>query len=293
MSRSKLSLGVTAFIDILGFGDRVLSATSKKDINKVAASVKLIRKRFDHSTKEDYIKESHKLSGTTVLAFSDSVIVNVPLQSDITKIEGTFDPIMSEIASMALAQGQCAAEGLFIRGGVDLGWWYKDGATLVSESLTRAYKAEGAANVPVIALTPGLYKFLSQHKNRSWYSSDSDPVKKVFLRYSASTKAGRVSFWYLDYITVFTESIGWQTGKDQLEAFRTANAEQKIQIQEAGYRANVYRWFSQHARHIEDAYARATSDHVKSKYIWLAQYHNRVSRRYTKNKSCKCVVENG
>ncbi|OYD52423.1 hypothetical protein CGK74_17835 [Thauera propionica] len=290
MGTSKLTFGVTAFIDILGFGDRVLSAASTKDIRSVAASVKLIRKRFDHKTNEDYIKESHKLSSTTVLAFSDSVIVNVPLQSDITKIEGTFDPIMSEISSMALAQGQCAAEGLFIRGGLDLGWWYKDGATLVSESLTRAYKAEGSANVPVIALTPDLYKFLSEHKNRSWYSSDSDPVKRTFLRYSAAVKGKRVSFWYLDYIRIFTESIGWQTSREQLETFRTASSEQKAIIQEAGYRENVDRWFCEHARHIERAHASATSDHVRDKYIWLAQYHNKSIRRYTRNKSCKCVV---
>jgi hypothetical protein len=37
-----------------------------------------------------------------VLAFSDSVMVNVPLESSYTRLQGSFDPIMSELSGMAL-----------------------------------------------------------------------------------------------------------------------------------------------------------------------------------------------
>jgi hypothetical protein len=147
------SIGVTAFLDVLGFGDRVLEATDKTHIDAVVKDVRKIQAAFDLPPKDKHSKESRAASKKTVLAFSDCVVINVALKSQLSDLLGTFDSIISELSLMALAQGECAAEGLFLRGGVDLGWWFRQGSVLVSESLVRAYKAETTADVPVIRLT--------------------------------------------------------------------------------------------------------------------------------------------
>lgn len=243
MSRKNITLGVTAFLDILGFGDRVLSATSIKEVDLIARDVKRIQQEFDYKPKDSTVREGQGNYKKTVLAFSDSVVVNVPLQSEMTETQGTFDALMSELSSMAFAQARCINQGLFLRGGVDLGWWYRRGATLVSQSMVRAYKAEGSANVPVIALTDDLYKFFFKHDDRKYYSSDSEPVRRLLRKYAAVGPKGEVEYWYLDYISTFAESIGWMTSNAQRDEYLSASPDQKSEIMERGYQSNIDNWF--------------------------------------------------
>lgn len=80
------------------------------------------------------MKESHSLSKKTV-SESRLAVETGEAGEDIRRV-------LSELDGMALAQGQCVASGLFLRGGVDIGWWYRKSAVFASESLVRAYKAE-------------------------------------------------------------------------------------------------------------------------------------------------------
>ena len=203
MPQKNISWGVTAFLDVLGFSDRVLKAHKIEDIDAIAKDIRKIQSEFEFKPKDKFIKEAHSYYKKTVLAFSDSVVVNVSLQSLATSLQGTFDPLMNELELMALAQSQCVNSGLFLRGGVDIGWWYRRGSTLISKSLVGAYKSEECANVPIIALTDGLYQFLSKHNHRKFYSRDIDPIRRSRRFY----RDGNVSFWYLDYISIFSESI--------------------------------------------------------------------------------------
>ncbi|MGC4076408.1 MAG: hypothetical protein QM702_05115 [Rubrivivax sp.] len=291
MSRKNITLGVTAFLDILGFGDRVLHAKSTDEVDHIALDVRRIQKEFDYKPRDPVVREVQSNYKKTVLAFSDSVIVNVPLQSEMTELQGTFDGLMSELSSMAFAQARCVNQGLFLRGGVDLGWWYRRGSTLVSQSMVRAYKAEGAANVPVISLTDALYRFFFEHKDRQYYSNDIEPVSRLLRRYTEAGPKGEVDYWYLDYITTFAESIGWMTSKAQREEYLAADSDQKNEIMEAGYQSNLDRWFSHHARTIETAHRLAPSEKVKAKYVWLSKYHNEIAPNYTKLKSSVCTAK--
>ena len=291
MSRKNISLGVTAFLDILGFGDRVLTATSVKDVDHIAKDVRRIQEEFDYKPKDPAIREIHGHYKKTVLAFSDSVIVNVPLQSEMTELEGTFDSLMSELSSMAFAQARCVNQGLFLRGGVDLGWWYRRGSTLVSQSMARAYKAEGAADVPVIALTDDLYQFFSGHTARQHYSDDIEPVRRLLRQYSASGPRGQVTYWYLDYISTFAESIDWITSKAHHREYLIADPDKKEEVMEKGYKKNLDSWFAHHARAVENAHARASSEKVKQKYVWLAAYHNEIAPRFTKAGASFCAAK--
>ena len=284
------SVGITAFLDILGFGDRVVEAQSNADIQAVVAEVRRIQEHFDFKPKHKHVKENQASSKKTVLAFSDSIVVNVALKSTMTKLQGTFDPIMSELWTFAIAQGRCVNDGVFLRGGVDLGWWYRAGNLLASESLVRAVRMEKDAVVPVIALTDKLYEFLSKHSDREYYSTDIEPVNKLFRRYTSEGPKGEVSFWYLDYITAIAEATDWVTSGAQRQACLEAPREKREHIRELGYRKNLRDWFKHHAKQIRLAHSRAQSESVKYKYEWLADYHNEIAPRFTPSPHALCKL---
>ena len=283
---TKPSAGVTAFIDILGFGSRVLSAETESDIESIRKSVELIRGAFDHNTKDELTQRSQQLVGAEVLAFSDSIIVNVPLESDATKYSGTFDPLMSEISGFAYAQGMCVLNGIFLRGAIDLGWWYRDGEVVISQSLTRAYKQESECCFPMISVTNELLEFLSTHHHRSYYAEEIEPVRTSFSK----TKVGSKEFTYIDYIRICVESVDWKTSKAQIASYRAASPEEKDQIVNDGYRTAIDSWLSDHAEQIRSAH-RASSGKVREKYEWLAGYHNTTAKQYTQNESCLCNLD--
>lgn len=279
------SVGITAFIDILGFGSRVLAAESAADIESIRKSVELIRKTFDHNTGEDLALSNQKLVGAEILAFSDSVIVNIPLESEATKYSGTFDPIMSEIAGFALAQGECVLNGTFLRGGIDLGWWYRDDEIVISQSLTRAYKQESECHYPVISITDSLAEFLETHKDRQIYSQDIDPTRSIF----AETQFASKSITFIDYIRICLNSLDWMIDKAQINEHRSATPEEKQRIVSEGYRKKVDAWLTTHATRIREAHEHAP-DQVKAKYQWLQDYHNRMAKQYSDNVACICEL---
>ena len=286
ISEKEISVGVTAFIDILGFGNRVLEAKSLDDLNEIHKGIKLIQEAFDFDTTDEQVRDVQKLHATSVLAFSDCVIVNIPLQSEATEYEGTFDPIMSEVSSFAYAQGTCCLNSLFIRGGIDLGWWYQNRSTLISQSMVNAYKTEGYASVPVIALTKEFYDYFASHKHRYFYSKNADPIPRVFRKYQDIDH----EFFYIDYITICLESLDWLRSKEQLDNYRLSTSDEKDKIMSEGYRQNIDDWLINHARNIEVAHSAAVDEKVKNKYKWLCKYHNEITDKFTKNQSCQCTV---
>jgi hypothetical protein len=292
ISRTHFSAGVTAFLDILGFSERIIAAKTTKDIERIIADIESIQRAFGFKSKDKSVKEVHALSKKTVLAFSDSVVVNIAMRSKLVKLEGTFDTIWGELDGIALAQGQCVASGLFLRGGVDIGWWYRKSTILASESLVRAYKAEGRAVVPVIRLTDELYESLLKHPDRKFYSEDTEPVRNLLRQYTGTGPDGKpVSFWYLDYLSVVVESIGWETSAAQRQKCMAAPREKRERIREMGYRMNIRNWLKHHARMIKQAHAEAKDGHVKAKYEWLAGYHNEIAVRYTPSPVALCNLK--
>ena len=291
ISSAHFSDGITAFLDILGFSERILSAKTNKDFEALVTDIQSIQKAFEFKTKDKNLKEAQLVAKKTVLAFSDSVVVNLALRSTLTKFQGRFDTVMSELSGMALAQGQCVASGLFLRGGVDIGWWYRKGTVLASESLVRSYKAEGHAIIPVIRLTDHLYKFVSSHPHRKHYSEDIEPVRSLLRKYNGFGCDGKpVSFWYLDYLSVVLESLGWVTSAAQRQECLAAPPRKRDRIRERGYQTNIRNWLRHHARMIRRAHAKAMNDRIRAKYEWLAEYHNEIAPRYSTSASARCQL---
>jgi len=152
--------------------------------------------------------------------------------------------------------------------------------------MVRAYKAERPTKVPVISLTEDLYRHLSEHSHRKFYSQDIDPLKS-FRRYDDE----KVSFWYLDYLSICAESIGPRFSSAQRQAYSTATPDEKQRIVNEGYEANLTALFTDHATAIKEAYGRAESDSVKNKYTWLASYHKEIASYFTTSQTCACELK--
>ncbi|CAJ5659412.1 Uncharacterised protein [Burkholderia pseudomallei] len=290
--KQHITLGLTAFLDILGFGARVAAAEHAEDVAAIAQAVEWIQEAFEFRGKESWQEEVHAHARKTVLAFSDSVVVHVPLVSDATKFQGTFDPFLSEIYDLAIAQAACVARGLFLRGGLDLGWWYRNGDVLVSQGLARAYRAEGLANVPVIALTEDIYQYLSEHPDRANYAEEIEPLGRLLRHYTGPRSDGTSQkFWFIDYIGTYVRNVEWQPGsREQLEEYKRATPERKDELWMAGCHENQQRWLAHHARTIEAAFGRAGSPSVAQKYRWLSLYHNEIALQYGFDGDCLCRI---
>jgi len=207
------------------------------------------------------------------------------------EIEGTFDALMSELHSMAFAQATCIEHALFLRGGVDLGWWYRDGTTLVSESLANAYALEDSASVPVIAVTDQVYKFLANHSGRAAYSEDYDPLPAMIREYSGVVAGKAISIRHLDYLSIFAREVDWTPTLANRNALLSLPNEQRDQQKEAWRLENLRYWFAGHARMIELAHSRCDATSIHAKYEWLAEYHNDVALGFTgADPACVCVV---
>lgn len=282
MTAGEPTAGVTAFIDILGFGGRVLSASEVTDVIAIRDAVRIIRNAFDHDPKDELTIRSQELYNTRVLAFSDSIIINTPLKSTATEYSGSFDPIMSEISSLALGQATCIENGIFLRGGVDLGWWYQEDDIIVSQSLTRAYYQEGKARYPVIAVTQDLYDYLSSHPDRNSYASSIDPLNSFEY---IETENGRIH--YLDYLSICCESVSWNPTPNERLVYKSASPEERDSMMNSGYRASLNAWLSMHRDKIQHAHSQCP-EKDRPKYEWLSDYHNRISERYTTDQDVLC-----
>lgn len=275
---------VSAFVDILGFADKTLAVESEDDLISLERNVRFVQEAFEHNSKERGIKESHAIYRKSVLAFSDCVVINLPLRSAITETQGTFDPIMSELVSLAWAQCTCVFEGIFLRGGISFGWWYRSGARLVSSSLVHAYKREQSAGMPVFAITPELFSYLCKHKDRSFYAEDIDPIRTTFESFIHPKSEEKV--YFLDYLSIWLGSVDWQTSRKDYEEYLTTIPELRQEIMDRGRERNVQKSLVFHKDAIEKALKAVTNDSVKEKYKWLAAYHNKIAKRYTRSKEC-------
>lgn len=284
MKKKDISVGITVFIDILGFSDKVMRAESIDDVSKIKFDIETIQKEFDFEPEDELTRNVQRLNKSTILAFSDCVIVNIPLQSESTKYSGSFDPILSELVGFAYAQAHCIQKSLFIRGGIDIGWWYRSGSKLISQSMVGAVKREQFADVPVIAITEKLYNYFCNHNDRAFYSKNIDPIPNIFRKFESESNP----YYYINYISICLNDLSWHRSSRQREEFFMSSEEEKNKIIANGYRENINDWMGLHAKRIKEAYDSVESEKIKKKYEWLANYHNEIATEYELLKNSFC-----
>lgn len=283
-----LPTSLVAFVDILGFTERVLRIETATELKALDKNIRAVQRHFEVGTIDPSTRESHQISRKEVLAFSDCIVLSTSLDSDLARSEGTFDALMSEILSLALSQASCLGDGVFVRGAVDLGFWHSARNRLISPALARAYRLEGDAVVPVIRLSEGAMKFFRSHTHRYFYSQDYDPVPSSFLIYK-DMLTGQ-SFWFIDYMNVTINNLDWRPTPETHRQYMAAPPEKRSEIMNQGYQANVRRWLKFHRDTVLRSYQRAENSHVKLKYRWLAKYHNTIAGQYKFESRTVCIA---
>lgn len=264
-----IEASLVAFIDILGFGRRAKAVTSRQELDLLIRDVKKIHLYFERTTHEDIVG-GIDAAKKEVLAFSDSVIVSLPMNSPVAHVDGLLDLFMSELEGLAIAQGACVTEGIFLRGGIDMGGWYHQGDVLVSPALVGAYGQENITDVPVLALTARLHEFL---RTRPDLSSYSDPSSALAILQEHRGK----NFYFVDYIRASLRGVHWVDRPERQVEYGTALPGFKAEVMAGGYLQSQRRWLEKHKREIVAAHSASLGEKkVRDKYEWLALYHNEV-----------------
>ncbi|MGE0093826.1 MAG: hypothetical protein AB7M05_19730 [Alphaproteobacteria bacterium] len=275
-----LRFGVVAFIDLLGFSSRAEALGTEDDIKNLERDIKRIQAWFDHKPSDDLTKQVQKITAKSVIAFSDCIILSVPFESDLARSGGHFDVVMSELTNVAYAQGRCAVNGIFLRGGIDYGIWYRRGDVLISPAMIKAYHLEREACVPMIALTDSLLTYLSEHRHRKFYHKSIDPIESTFRKFENLPNDSTQHF--VDYIPICLESLEGSIPKEAQEIYATSSSEEKDRMRNEAYECACNVWISQHRKEIIKAHERATVESVRAKYVWLARYHDDAVSRFFK-----------
>src|SRR5262249_29377344 len=94
---NRLTQSFVAFIDLLGFGNRVRIAESPDELRTLYESLDAIRQQFEFRPQYESTREAQKAVAKRVLMFSDCVVVSIPIRSPFTKLTGAFDLFASEL----------------------------------------------------------------------------------------------------------------------------------------------------------------------------------------------------
>lgn len=179
---SAIKLAMVGFIDLLGFSERVQSLKTRADVFALDQDLMRVQRWFGHKPTDPVDRASHRIVSKKVSAFSDCIVLSVPTDSALSDYEGDLDIFLNELHSMALGQGEAAVNGIFLRGGVDLGIWYRRKDRLISPALINAYHLEQDASAPIITLSGEFVRHMKNHPQRRSYFEKPDPVDRLIGR---------------------------------------------------------------------------------------------------------------
>lgn len=289
ISRRHLKNGLFAFIDVLGFAARVESINTEQQLLDLAGDVAFVHETFEHKVPDALTRESHKSVDKKIQVFSDCLLLSVPLRSPLTALQGQFDILMSELHGIALAQATCVLRGIFLRGGVDLGFWYRHKDTLISPALVQAYRLEHDACVPMIAVAPKLLEYLSDHPLRRSYSQDLDPFPRTIAQYTKLPNGK--AHWFINYLRLSFDTVEPVFVGDDKEQYRAATDTERARMWRKAFLKTCRELAKDHGRAILEAHKKAERDDVRAKYAWLADYHNAEVKAFFGRASASLLIK--
>lgn len=240
---------LVAFIDILGFGHELEKAATEDDMTRVYAKIHKVQEEFQLPSASQ--KPQHQLQNNAdysrrVIALSDAVVIAITPNCEMESLMGGYDLLGFALYELALAQGICACQGIFVRGGISHGPFFFQDDVLISPALVRAYDLEtNAAKFPIIVVPESTRdEVLAAHRMGSNGPGAADPTLRLFKKFGRR-KWRNQRLYFLDYIGVM--------------------------LRDSGSAAN---FLNLHRRKIEEAYNATSSEKVRKKYRWLMKYHN-------------------
>lgn len=136
---------IVVYIDILGFKDKIFSASSNPE---------KIKSIYSQLNRSKLFLEAIKVSGQNndirinTKAFSDSIFISSPYSS--------FAEFLQVLSYIAIVQLFLTYEGVFLRGGITIGDHYEDEHTHFGPAMIKAYELEKLANWQRIIIDPAV-----------------------------------------------------------------------------------------------------------------------------------------
>lgn len=223
-----------AFLDILGFSERIRSSSKDKTENKLLQEFHEI---FDRRI--NLIKSEVDNSLLYFKSFSDNVLLAHPRFSE--DMESEFGFILGSISEY---QFEMALQGFFIRGGLSVGPLFVDDNSVYGAALIDAYELESKAAVnPIVVLCGKTMKLVDQHIG--YYHGEFAPQ----VRHVLVNADGRYFINYLSECIVETcdgekiDSKSLKKHKEQIENSLVQYAGQPAVFAKFAWLATYHNYF--------------------------------------------------
>lgn len=189
-------LSYCAFLDVLGFSDRIRESYKSK-------SQDVLLEKFHSILGEsiDRLKMTSKDTTFYFKSFTDNVVMAQPRFSE--DLESEFAIILYALKEY---QFNMVREGFFVRGGLSIGKLFVDDNSVYGEALLEAYELESKCAVnPIVVLSDDSMKLVNRHL--TYYNEMQPPQVRHLLR----SPDGR---YFVNYLA---ESIREEDEGDVLE----------------------------------------------------------------------------
>ncbi len=275
--KPKLNTSLVAFIDLLGFEDQLKNVTTDKELVEIYNRVKIVHDIFDKDPKDSLTRGSHEAVSKRVISLSDAVIISLDFDSPNSEIDGILDIMAQELSLIGSAQALCVAEGIFLRGGLSLGYFFFENDILLSNAVIKSYAMEALACWPVIVLEPSFYDYFISHSGNECYSEETAPKNVLFYKFKSPKIDEPV--YCLDYLRIVSGDLQqWHTEEDRLRYIAEKDVKKKQQILNKSYTKNELAFMQAHKESIEKELSMGHTEKIKEKYEWLKDYHNEFIR---------------
>ena len=284
----KMNEYLVAFVDVLGFGDRVLAMDDDQALRDVHTDISILHDTFNKNPRDVIMEHENTITRRTVLALSDALIIATAFESPVSTSMGVFDNWCDEVHTLGINQAISAANGIFIRGGLSKGQFFFKNDILLSQAMVRAYKVEkDKAEHPIICLDDSTYKFFSNHPDSQYYSDEIQPYRHLFMEYKK--KDGEVHYC-IDYIRIgISAAYGEFTPTDR-EQWLAAPKNNRIKLRESIANDHAMKFLKHHKNAIEkELQTSKRKPDVEAKYLWLKEYHNTVANEWFPN-NLTCLI---
>jgi len=161
----KLTSSVVAFIDILGYSEKMLAAEMEGNGQPFLTELHSVLSRaFSHLeyeiSEENPLRQSGLLKKDLYIlkTFSDNIVIGYPIRDD---AESELGSIFSMLSFFQL---EMVNSGFFIRGAISVGDFYADDRVVYGKALIDAYRAETQlSRDPRVILTDTAVKAVEKH----------------------------------------------------------------------------------------------------------------------------------
>jgi hypothetical protein len=148
--------------DILGWRDSVLNAFSTgTQLSFLRSRRRILRKAYSIVRRRAIWGDRTKKPLFAVKVFTDNLVIAMPAW---TGRGGKFEPEIGMMFGICVdLQLALALEGLFLRGGLALGWHYMDRDMALGDALLEAVEMDRHGMPPRISLTPSAKRLVRLH----------------------------------------------------------------------------------------------------------------------------------